>query len=103
VTPDWAIASSMFGTSPPGSITAARLVASHQISVQFCSNGVTGMMAARAFGCTVDWVCSDMPPHCAFLTGGKEGNLGALGRAGLKKALKLTDVMPRGGMTSVAP
>jgi hypothetical protein len=34
-------------------MTTARLVASHQIKVQFCSNGVTGMMTARAFGAAV--------------------------------------------------
>src|SRR5262245_50445967 len=76
----------MFGTSPPGSITAAFFVASHQISVQFCSNGVAGMMAARAFGCTEDWVSFDILPHRAISPGG-EGETGlASGKAGLKKA-----------------
>src|SRR3954454_3288636 len=34
--------------SPPGSITAARFVASHHSKVQFCWKGVTGIIAARA-------------------------------------------------------
>ncbi len=36
-------------TSPPGSMTTAFLVASHQMMVQFCSNSVTGTMIAPAF------------------------------------------------------
>jgi hypothetical protein len=42
-----AMALSSRGTSPPGSITAAFLVAVHQTMVQFCCSGVTGAMMAR--------------------------------------------------------
>ncbi len=43
------IAARIFGTSPPGSITTAFLLGSHQRMVQFCSNSVTGTMIAPAF------------------------------------------------------
>ena len=52
------------GTSPPGSITTAFFVASHQSSVQFCSNNVTGMMTAPAFALVS--VCCVMSAHCRF-------------------------------------
>jgi len=38
------------GTSPPGSITAAFLVFTHQTMVQFCCSGVTGATMARIGG-----------------------------------------------------
>jgi hypothetical protein len=38
------------GRSPPGSITAAFIVAVHQRIVQFCWIGVTGTIAARSGG-----------------------------------------------------
>ncbi len=37
--------------SPPASTKAPRIVLVHQISVQFCSNAVTGMMTTRSGGC----------------------------------------------------
>src|SRR3954466_3742483 len=49
------IAARMSGTSPPGSITTAFLVASHHNSVQFCWNGVTGMIAAPALALVSVW------------------------------------------------
>ena len=65
VTPVCLIASRIFGTSPPGSITTAFLVGSCQMMVQFCSNSVTGTMIAPAFA----WVsvCSVMAAQCRFL------------------------------------
>src|SRR5215204_5968753 len=71
VTPVCLIASWIFGTSPPGSITTAFLVASHQMMVQFCSNSVTGTMIAPALAwvwvsarCSVrfSWVMSGTLP-----------------------------------------
>ena len=50
VTPALAAAASILGRSPPGSMTAARIVAVHQSRVQFCWIGVTGTMAARSGG-----------------------------------------------------
>ena len=44
-TPWRSIASRMRGTSPPGSTTAARALASSHKSTQFCWNGVTGITA----------------------------------------------------------
>src|SRR5437879_6199808 len=49
VTPVCLIASKIFGTSPPGSITTAFLEGSCQMMVQFCSNSVTGTIIAPAF------------------------------------------------------
>src|SRR5229473_1526934 len=67
------IVARIFGTSPPGSITTAFLVASHQISVQFCSNSVTGIMIAPAFALvSVSWV---MSAHCRFFAG-RQGEIG---------------------------
>src|ERR1700730_18009273 len=40
------MARSISGRSPPGSMTTARLLVSHQRTVQFCWNGVTGTMMA---------------------------------------------------------
>ena len=40
----------MRGTSPPGSITTARLLGSSHRIVQFCWNGVTGTIAALISG-----------------------------------------------------
>ena len=51
------IAAWIFGTSPPGSITTAFWVAVHQIKVQFCSNGVTGMIIAPAFALVFGLLC----------------------------------------------
>src|SRR5215475_15457780 len=65
VTPVCLIAARIFGTSPPGSITTAFLVASHQMMVQFCSNGVTGTMTAPAFALVS--VSCVMGPECPFL------------------------------------
>src|SRR3984893_10639098 len=42
------MARSMSGGSPPGAMTTARLLASHQRTVQFCWNSVTGTMMALA-------------------------------------------------------
>ena len=56
------------GTSPPGSITTAFLVASHQNRVQFCSNSVTGMMTAPAFALvSVCVICWSSPHNADFL------------------------------------
>jgi hypothetical protein len=60
------IARKIFGTSPPGSITTAFLLASHHIKVQFCSSGVTGMMSAPAFD-LVSFSCA-IVAQCRFLT-----------------------------------
>src|ERR1700721_2414873 len=54
----------MFGTSPPGSITTAFLLASHHIRVQFCSNSVTGTMIAPAFALVS--VSFAIPGQCRF-------------------------------------
>jgi len=43
------------------------LVASHQISVQFCSNKVTGMMSAPAFALVSG--SSAIAAQCRFLAG----------------------------------
>src|SRR5258708_34929696 len=75
-TPDFGIASAMRLRSPQGSITTPRCGASHQIRVQFCSNGVTGTMVARAFGA---WrtsarlvsVLSCMASQCRFFGSGQ--------------------------------
>ena len=53
VTPALAAAALIRGRSPPGSTTAAFIVAVHQISVQFCCSGVTGTIAARSGGWSV--------------------------------------------------
>src|ERR1700730_9957245 len=67
VTPVCLIAVWIFGTSPPGSITTAFLVASHHRIVQFCSNSVTGTMIAPAFALVS--VCSVMSAQCRFFAG----------------------------------
>src|ERR1700733_8044160 len=54
----------IFATSPPGSITTAFLVASHQIRVQFCSNSVPGTMIAPAFALVS--VSFAIPGQCRF-------------------------------------
>ena len=46
VTARSAIALSISSRSPPGSVTAPRLVSVHQSSEQFCWNGVTGIITA---------------------------------------------------------
>jgi len=46
VRPCWVMAAISRGISPPGSITAAFFVFSHQTTVQFCCSGVTGAMIA---------------------------------------------------------
>src|SRR5947208_2471670 len=51
VTPAWFAAALRRGSSPPTSMKAPRIVFVHQIKVQFCWNGVTGMIAARSGGC----------------------------------------------------
>src|SRR5256714_2366219 len=62
VTPDCLIASRIFGTSPPGSITTAFLLGSCQRMVQFCSNSVTGTMIAPALALvSVCWVIQVSP------------------------------------------
>jgi hypothetical protein len=55
VMPVCSMALRMLATSPPGSMTTPSLVFVHHSSVQFCWNGVTGMMPARIgrFGCSV--------------------------------------------------
>src|SRR3954447_10906353 len=58
------MASRIFGTSPPGSITTAFLVASHHSKVQFCSNSVTGTMTAPALALVS--VCWVMSAQCRF-------------------------------------
>ncbi|MGY4599986.1 hypothetical protein ACVWXL_007732 [Bradyrhizobium sp. GM22.5] len=69
VTPVCLMASRIFGTSPPGSITTAFLEGSSQMMVQFCSNSVTGTMIAPAFALASACVsfCSVMAPQCRFL------------------------------------
>src|SRR3954469_2316200 len=64
------MASRIFGTSPPGSITTAFLEGSSQMMVQFCSNSVTGTMIAPAFAPAWACVsfCSVMAPQCRFLS-----------------------------------
>src|ERR1700758_3078830 len=72
VTPACLIASRIFGTSPPGSITTAFLLGSSHRIVQFCSNSVTGTIIAPAFA----WVPASsavvsvwfaIAAHCRFL------------------------------------
>jgi hypothetical protein len=46
VTPFSSATARILSRSPPGSVTAPRMVFSHQMTVLFCANGVTGMMAA---------------------------------------------------------
>src|SRR6185437_970270 len=46
VTPSWAMAALIRSRSPPGSMTAPRLVRVHHTREQFCWKGVTGRMAA---------------------------------------------------------
>src|SRR6516162_9825234 len=65
VTPVCLIAAKILSTSPPGSITTAFLVASHQMIVQFCSNSVTGTMIAPAFALVS--VSCVMSRECRFL------------------------------------
>src|SRR5215207_2658661 len=55
VTPACLIASRIFGTSPPGSITTAFLEGSCQMMVQFCSNSVTGTIIAPALAWVSVW------------------------------------------------
>src|SRR5437763_2738701 len=66
VTPVSLSAASIFGTSPPGSITTAFLLCSCQRIVQFCSNSVTGTMIAPALALvSVCWVMfGSMPIFC---------------------------------------